>query len=229
MPNQNDTFESSSTTSPQQQDSNNSDSISSDKTVANTAPIVMAETIAHDVVKEAQSVGDRPVPSDEPATTSNDLSAANGQATQTPSSTSPDNADNGANPAVVANDAVGANPAVVANDAVGATAVVNGVVEDVADIALEVPLSKHESGTPGTSDSLAQALADASGGSDTDTSRADALDLSKDTDADTDAKGHMRTGSVKKPASFKPVSVTKSFLAKSLSASPVVRSGDKGA
>jgi hypothetical protein len=217
MPNQNDTFESSSTTSPQQQDSNNSDSISSDKTVANTAPIVMAETIAHDVVKEAQSVGDRPVPSDEPATTSNDLSAANGQATQTPSSTSPDNADNGA------------NPAVVANDAVGATAVVNGVVEDVADIALEVPLSKHESGTPGTSDSLAQALADASGGSDTDTSRADALDLSKDTDADTDAKGHMRTGSVKKPASFKPVSVTKSFLAKSLSASPVVRSGDKGA
>lgn len=43
-----------------------------------------------------------------------------------------------------------------------------------------------------------------------------------------DAKGHVRSGSVKKPASFKSVSVTKNFLAKAATAQPVARTGEKG-
>lgn len=43
-----------------------------------------------------------------------------------------------------------------------------------------------------------------------------------------DAKGHVRSGSVKKPTSFKSVSVTKNFLAKAATAQPVVRPGEKG-
>ncbi|TID26009.1 hypothetical protein E2P81_ATG03786 [Venturia nashicola] len=43
-----------------------------------------------------------------------------------------------------------------------------------------------------------------------------------------DAKGHVRSGSVKKPTSFKSVSVTKNFLAKAATAQPIVRPGEKG-
>jgi hypothetical protein len=60
------------------------------------------------------------------------------------------------------------------------------------------------------------ALADTSGGSDS-----DGMDAK-------DAKGHVRSGSVKKPTSFKSVSVTKNFLAKAATAQPVVRPGEKG-
>jgi hypothetical protein len=60
------------------------------------------------------------------------------------------------------------------------------------------------------------ALADTSGASDS-----DGIDVK-------DAKGHVRSGSVKKPTSFKSVSVTKNFLAKAATAQPVVRTGDKG-
>jgi hypothetical protein len=60
------------------------------------------------------------------------------------------------------------------------------------------------------------ALIDTSGASDS-----DGMDLK-------DAKGHVRSGSVKKPTSFKSVSVTKNFLAKAATAQPVIRSGDKG-
>jgi hypothetical protein len=62
--------------------------------------------------------------------------------------------------------------------------------------------------------------ADASGGSDTDTSRTDA--------AQGAGMGHNRSNSVKKPTTFKSVSVTKSFLAKSAVAAPNVRPGEKG-
>lgn len=52
-----------------------------------------------------------------------------------------------------------------------------------------------------------EALADASGGSDTDTSK-------PDTAAGKEDVGHGRTSSFKKPTTFKSVSVTKNFLAK---------------
>jgi hypothetical protein len=67
------------------------------------------------------------------------------------------------------------------------------------------------------------ANADASGGSDTDTSRTDAADLSHGAGA-----GHVRSNSVKKPTTFKSVSVTKNFLAKATPAAPNVRTGEKG-
>jgi hypothetical protein len=65
--------------------------------------------------------------------------------------------------------------------------------------------------------------ADASAGSDTDTSRADAADSAQGT-----GLGHTRSNSVKKPTTFKSVSVTKSFLAKAAVAAPNVRPGEKG-
>jgi hypothetical protein len=66
-------------------------------------------------------------------------------------------------------------------------------------------------------------LAEASGGSDTDTSKPDGLER-KDS-----ASGHARSNSVKKPATFKSVSVTKNFLAKAaVGAVPSSRPGDKG-
>ena len=73
-------------------------------------------------------------------------------------------------------------------------------------------------------DHLDQALADASGGSDTDISRPGSVDPTKQ------EAGHVRTNStVKKPSAFKSVSVTKNFLAKSAVATPAARTGDKAA
>jgi hypothetical protein len=57
--------------------------------------------------------------------------------------------------------------------------------------------------------------ADASGGSDTDSGRKESA-------------GHARSNSVKKPTSFKAVSVTKSFLAKVVTGAQVARPGEKG-
>jgi hypothetical protein len=61
-----------------------------------------------------------------------------------------------------------------------------------------------------------------SGGSDTEASKAEAAKTGLD------EKGHGRSSSVKKPASFKPVSVNKTFLAaKGASAAPPSKLGDK--
>lgn len=69
---------------------------------------------------------------------------------------------------------------------------------------------------------------DGSVGSDTDTSKAEPADPTGKINAD--GKHHARSGSVKKPTTFKAVSVTKNFLAKagtgSTSASKA--GGDKG-
>lgn len=153
--------------------------------------LVMAEQIAHDVVKEAQSAG-VDSPPDVIATPSNDFPAGNGQA---PS------------PSYIANGDA-------SEDVDGAA---NGVAGETTDGS---ELRQTESAKPDGGLSVQDsAFAEASGGSDTDTSRADAADLK-------DEKGHVRSGSVKKPTMFKPVSVTKSFLAKTVQ--PVVRPGDKG-
>jgi hypothetical protein len=58
--------------------------------------------------------------------------------------------------------------------------------------------------------------AEASGGSDTDSGRKES------------STGHARSNSVKKPTSFKSVSVTKSFLAKVVTGAQVARPGEKG-
>jgi hypothetical protein len=57
--------------------------------------------------------------------------------------------------------------------------------------------------------------AEASGGSDTDSGRKESA-------------GHARSNSVKKPTTFKAVSVTKSFLAKVVTGTQVARPGEKG-
>ena len=69
---------------------------------------------------------------------------------------------------------------------------------------------------------------DGSVGSDTDTSKAEPADLTGK--YNTDGKHHARSGSVKKPTTFKAVSVTKNFLAKAGtgSASASKTGGDKG-
>ena len=74
-------------------------------------------------------------------------------------------------------------------------------------------------------ETVAQAHAvDASGGSDTDTSKADSTEQ-----RDQATSGHVRSNSVKKPLSFKTVSVTKNFLAKSAVVGQASKStGDKG-
>ncbi|OAL45220.1 hypothetical protein IQ07DRAFT_520073 [Pyrenochaeta sp. DS3sAY3a] len=90
------------------------------------------------------------------------------------------------------------------------------------------PDSRHalpngDSGEHSATDS--QTAADASGASDTDISRPGSVDPAKQ-----DAN-HVRTSSssVKKPSTFKSVSVTKTFLAKSAVSTPVARPGDKAA
>ncbi|KAF1956004.1 hypothetical protein CC80DRAFT_535991 [Byssothecium circinans] len=65
------------------------------------------------------------------------------------------------------------------------------------------------------------AMGEASGGSDTDISRPGSVDQAQR------PGGHVRTNSIKKPASFKSVSVTKNFLAKSAVSAPSTRPGEK--
>ncbi|KAI9821710.1 MAG: hypothetical protein M1827_002291 [Pycnora praestabilis] len=74
-----------------------------------------------------------------------------------------------------------------------------------------------------------QTFVDASGGSDTDTSKPDTLESTEKTPSGD--KHHVRSNSVKKPTSFKAVSVTKNFLAKAaVGTSPASKgSGDKAA
>ena len=67
---------------------------------------------------------------------------------------------------------------------------------------------------------------DSSVGSDTDTGRINTPDaLAKD---ESEIKHHARSNSVKKPTTFKAVSVTKNFLAKANPTLPVKGNGDKG-
>lgn len=70
---------------------------------------------------------------------------------------------------------------------------------------------------------MQQALADGSGSSDTDTSRVDHSENHRN-----GVVQHSRSASIKKPVSFKSVSVTKNFLAKTATAAPTLRGGDKG-
>lgn len=92
-----------------------------------------------------------------------------------------------------------------------------------------ITLEKESQGHETTeNDSAKGAGADESIGSDTDTSRVDLSDVtSKDLE---DGQEQIRPNALKKSATFKPVSVTKSFLAKAGTAStPTAKSAaDKG-
>lgn len=90
---------------------------------------------------------------------------------------------------------------------------------------LEEPLANGDTGEHSAAEDVVgqAALAEISGGSDTDISRPGSVDQAKER-----LGRHIRSNSVKKPASFKAVSVTKNFLAKSAVSTPSVRPGDKG-
>ncbi|KAF2265776.1 hypothetical protein CC78DRAFT_578945 [Lojkania enalia] len=192
--------------------------------------IVMAEQSTHDVVKQAQSMGG-PSPIDDPATTTNHF-AGDGDAPSGPTNanrkpteallttstnaTSTDTAqvdDAGAankGGGELSTDSVTRSrdlkqPDIVAKDT--KEQLVNG---DTADHSASEDISSHH------------ALGDVSGGSDTDISRPGSVDPAKERNG-----GHLRSNSLKKPTSFKSVSVTKNFLAKSAVSTPPARPGEK--
>ncbi|KAI8942512.1 hypothetical protein NX059_000576 [Plenodomus lindquistii] len=184
----------------------------------------MAEQVIKDVVKEAQSVG-RSAPIDDSASTSS-TPAANGEL---PSGPAPSKHDSPQQPSAAANankaDAASADRAHVSGKRLEDTVADQDdhKSHDAAPHSTAQPLSNGDSSDHSASES--QAVADASGGSDTDISRPGSVDQSKR------EQGHVRTNSTaKKPSTFKSVSVTKNFLAKTVvSSTPVARPGEKAA
>jgi hypothetical protein len=154
---------------------------------------VMAEQLVHDVVKSAQSMG-APSFVDDLATSS-------------------------IHSPVDAYPAKSASPASFTSDVSGLKS--SGFGED----GLQTPITESAlpirefSKSPLGDKSL---QAEASGGSDTDSSKPDVFGR-KDGLA-----GHNRSNSVKKPTSFKSVSVTKNFLAKAAVSTPNSRVVEKG-
>ena len=198
----------------------------------------MAEQSIQDVVKEAQSVGE-PSPTDGTAKPSNLSSAVAGEALPHSSTAESRNLSPSK---LILSDATLPDAQVSANNILpGVSGVAQYARSESGDELIpgqveiaENSLSRSESpkdhlvngtgsGHLTPDDVVHQLLADASGGSDTDTSKGDALDSGRET-----ASRHLRTNSVKKPASFKSVSVTKAFLAKTATATPVAKPGDKG-
>ncbi|KAI4961358.1 hypothetical protein J4E86_000386 [Alternaria arbusti] len=181
---------------------------------------VMAEQVANDVVKEAQSVG-RSAPIDDSASTTN-TPAVNGEPPSGTATTKPTPRE--------------ASPTKPTVNGTGAPATGSAHVSDKADgdVAAgenkQSDASRHDSKQPHlngfSSEHLAaesQAVADASGGSDTDISRPGSVDQSKRDGV------HVRTNSAAKKQPFKSVSVTKSFLAKTVPTTPAARPGEKAA
>ncbi|KAF2031558.1 hypothetical protein EK21DRAFT_63068 [Setomelanomma holmii] len=190
---------------------------SDNDSLATTVPeTVMAEQVTKDVVKEAQSVG-RPAPIDDTASTTN-TPAADGElplGLTTATSTTLE-------PTLLVTDANSAHATDLSQNDGAATTVRRVWRRRSAGSVLAPGASIQDSDKQLLNgDSAEQAIADASGGSDTDISRPGSVDQSK-----RDA-GHVRTNSMKKPSTFKSVSVTKNFLAKSAVSTPAARPGDK--
>ncbi|KAF2188181.1 hypothetical protein K469DRAFT_684919 [Zopfia rhizophila CBS 207.26] len=188
--------------------------------------IVMAEQITQDVVKEAQSMGDSPI--DATATTTKN-SAGNGEtpSASTTTNSKPSEAFCATSTTATRTDATQVDGISVSEkvdgDTLTASTVDSGKQQTGAKQAKD-QLVNGDSGEHSASEELTsqQALGDASGGSDTDISRPGSVDQAKERSG-----GHLRSNSVKKPASFKSVSVTKNFLAKSAVSTPAARPGEK--
>ncbi|KAF2658797.1 hypothetical protein K491DRAFT_776123 [Lophiostoma macrostomum CBS 122681] len=187
----------------------------------------MAEQITHDVVKEALSMGG-PSPIDEPAQSTNN-SAGDGEASSEPPTADPKLAETAfSNPTstTAANGDSAGSSEQAAGDAV-ADATANSTEQSKTPDAgpeAKTHLTNGDSGDHSASEEATsqQAAGDGSGASDTDISRPGSVDQAKERPA-----GHIRSNSVKKPASFKSVSVTKNFLAKSAVSTPAARPGEK--
>ncbi|KAK7715797.1 hypothetical protein SLS57_006802 [Botryosphaeria dothidea] len=174
----------------------------------------MAEQITHDVVNEAQSMGGTP-PIDVNATTTNDSSAGAAPETNSANQDQPATSSTTAtNPSAPPPDT---KPPPDPSDATKDPPATDGTQKQPAAAApSEASKEPTVNGTASPLPSLddlagTQSAADTSGGSDTDTSRA----------------GKDGTRSMtKKPTSFKSVSVTKHFLAKTAVSAPS-KAGDK--
>ncbi|KAF2855586.1 hypothetical protein T440DRAFT_158453 [Plenodomus tracheiphilus IPT5] len=181
----------------------------------------MAEQVAYDVVKEAQSVG-RSAPIDDSASTTS-TPAVNGELPSGPT-TSKHDSPQAPSAVTLAHkaDAASTDGAHVSGTKDEDTVANqnNRRNPDLAPRTNAQHLSNGDSSDHSASES--QAVADASGGSDTDISRPGSVDQSKR------EQGHVRTNSTaKKPSTFKSVSVTKAFLAKSVVSTPAARPGEK--
>ncbi|KAI9667981.1 MAG: hypothetical protein M1821_000801 [Bathelium mastoideum] len=179
---------------------------------------VMAQQISHDVVDQSQSMGDSSLVDVNANQTISNI-AGNGKTTsdaQYPNSNEPLRSQTNAAPA----DSLRASSAEpLTNGTISHEAPNSDLTEAIASnpVDMSKPAEPDSStlgdtGEPlGIDETAVQAQAvDASGGSDTDTSKAESIEQ-----RDQSTSGHVRSNSVKKPISFKTVSVTKNFLAKS--------------
>ncbi|KAJ9644729.1 hypothetical protein H2199_003692 [Coniosporium tulheliwenetii] len=208
----------------------------------------MAEQITRDVVNEAQSMGD-PSPIDAPATTTTISSAGNGQAAPEAANIEPKTSDEPLQSpphapiieAPPADDTLLPENVQVDDVERGGEGVSSheDVPTDVQNAAPDGVQSQPPEASDGVADELVNgdsgdylapddgtrelAAAETSGGSDTEASRADSTDPTSE-----GPRRHLRSNSVKKPTSFKPVSVTKNFLAKSGASTPSARPTDRG-
>lgn len=191
---------------------------------------VMAEQVSHNVVNVPESAsGSSPLV--DVAANQNSTAASEG----------------GTNPAPFSTEAISANklqdrPTTNSNTSdgrevdVGHAATEPSAGEAVAKpdhVAAIPPPSDADQGPPATNgihDAASQGSAMEDGGSqdvsavnsDTEMSKGEALEMK-------DGHLHVRTNSVKKPATFSKISVTKNFLAKSASTAPVAaKTGEKG-
>ncbi|CAA9965108.1 hypothetical protein PTMSG1_08467 [Pyrenophora teres f. maculata] len=204
-----------------------SDIVSCATTVPET---VMAEQVAKDVVKEAQSVGPS-APIDDSASTTNSP-AVNGASPPATATTTPNSLEasstkptaNGANVTSIASVHVdGLAPAVSRGDEEGGDGI-NLIKGEHKQSGASQADSRQPHLNGISSEHLAAdslAVTDASGGSDTDISRPGSVDQSKRDGS------HVRTSSAAKKQPFKSVSVTKSFLAKTVTTTPAARPGEK--
>ncbi|KAI9871009.1 MAG: hypothetical protein M1830_003537, partial [Pleopsidium flavum] len=205
------------------------------RAAATDSRLVMAEQSIHDVVNQARSVGD-PSPSDVSALKPNHSTAVGDNERTTASTDIPEISSSGTDkhPDAIEDDIEPRINGTAENvDGNGHSARKginlqgpNGVVDE--EPALHTNGESEE--TAINEDAMIlQAFGEASGGSDTDTSRADVAELSDK--GLTEGKHHGRSNSMKKPTSFKAVSVTKNFLAKATAGSAPASKGstDKAA
>lgn len=190
----------------------------------------MAEQIRHNVVNESESTGGS-LPVDAAVNQTFQAPAGTGPNEQTPSDAKTTNdLANDANAALSSNaqatDAAAGPSAGNAADGVAGVPAIVTEARKSSDGQASLPNGLSDTAITGETagdDASIQGSADLSLHSDTESSRADALEQKGD------EKHHVRTNSVvKKPATFSKVSVTKNFMAKSTTPTPTAtKLGDK--
>ncbi|OCK77720.1 hypothetical protein K432DRAFT_113155 [Lepidopterella palustris CBS 459.81] len=183
----------------------------------------MAEQITQDVVKEAQSMGDSSSIDATATTTKN--SAGDGEALSNSTTANPKPLEVLPTPSpnvIRTNEPDGVVSTEKADEDTLLPETSNSLEPQDNDVLSRVLKEHLVNGDSGEHSASEHVLADASGGSDTDISRPGSVDQAKERPG-----RHMRSNSVKKLASFKSVSVTKNFLAKTIVSATTPRPGEK--